>query len=135
MTNTEIIEGLKAVRTIHNGNYAPQIDEAIKKLSVEPPEDCISRQAALDKAIWVDNGFGYEFKAVEIEEIQALPSIRPKTERSEEVTEGATNGEMIKAMFPNEVECGESASFIYYGTMRFDRDWWNSPYRKDGNND
>ena len=52
-----------------------------------------------------------------------------------EIPEGATNGEMIKAMFPNEVECGESASFIYYGTMRFDRDWWNSPYRKDGNND
>lgn len=34
MTNKEIIQGLKAVRTIHNGNYAPQIDEAIKALEI-----------------------------------------------------------------------------------------------------
>ena len=33
MTNSEIIEGLKALRTTHNGNYAPQVDEAIKRLS------------------------------------------------------------------------------------------------------
>lgn len=34
MTNAEIINGLKAVRTIHNGNYAPYIDGAIKELKV-----------------------------------------------------------------------------------------------------
>ena len=34
MTREEIIDGLKAVRTIHNGNYAPQIDEAIKSLDM-----------------------------------------------------------------------------------------------------
>lgn len=34
MTNKEIIQGLKAVRTMHNGNYAPQIDEAIKALEI-----------------------------------------------------------------------------------------------------
>ena len=28
----DIIKALKAVRTIHNGNYAPQIDEAIRRL-------------------------------------------------------------------------------------------------------
>lgn len=38
MTNSEIIEGLKALRTIHNGNYAPYVDEAIKRLSAEPCE-------------------------------------------------------------------------------------------------
>ena len=32
MTREEIIDGLKAVRTIHNGNYAPHIDEAIASL-------------------------------------------------------------------------------------------------------
>lgn len=32
MNIEKIIDGLKAVRTIHNGNYAPQIDEAIKSL-------------------------------------------------------------------------------------------------------
>ena len=50
MTNTEIIEGLKAVRIIHNGNYAPFIDGAIKVLSAESC-DCISRQAVID-AFW-----------------------------------------------------------------------------------
>lgn len=36
MTREKIIDGLKAVRTIHNGNYAPQIGEAIKLLEQEP---------------------------------------------------------------------------------------------------
>ena len=49
MTDSEIIEGLKAIRTIHNGNYAPCVDEAIKRLSAEPCEDCISRQGAINK--------------------------------------------------------------------------------------
>ena len=35
MTREEAIDGLKVVRTIHNGNYAPQIDEAIKLLEQE----------------------------------------------------------------------------------------------------
>lgn len=49
MTNSEIIEGLKALRTIHNGNYAPYVDEAIKRISAEPCEDCINRQEAINK--------------------------------------------------------------------------------------
>ena len=48
-----------------------------------------------------------------------------------EIPEGATNGDMIKAMFPNQVGYGESTSCIYYGIMRCDKDWWNSPYRKE----
>jgi hypothetical protein len=48
MTNTEIIKGLKAVRTIHNGNYAPFVDAAIKALEQEHCIDAISRQAVLD---------------------------------------------------------------------------------------
>ena len=48
MTNEEAIKGLKALRTIHNGNYAPQIDYAIKALEQQqdkvihnhPCEDC-----------------------------------------------------------------------------------------------
>jgi len=49
MTNSEIIEGLKALRTIHNGNYAPYVDEAIKRLSAEPCDDCINRREAINK--------------------------------------------------------------------------------------
>lgn len=35
----DIIKALKAVRTIHNGNYAPQIDEVIRRLKEQPCED------------------------------------------------------------------------------------------------
>lgn len=38
MTIADIINGLKAVRTIHNGNYAPFIDEAIKELEKQMPQ-------------------------------------------------------------------------------------------------
>lgn len=38
MTTAEIIKGLKAVRTIHNGNYAPFIDGAIKELEKQMPQ-------------------------------------------------------------------------------------------------
>ena len=34
-SDDEIIKALKAVRTIHNGNYAPQIDEAIRRLTMQ----------------------------------------------------------------------------------------------------
>lgn len=43
MTTAEIIKGLKAVRTIHNGNYAPFIDEAIKELKVKEWIPCSER--------------------------------------------------------------------------------------------
>ena len=47
------------------------------------------------------------------------------------IPEGATNGDVIKAIFPNEVGYGEGATCIYYRKMCFDLDWWNSPYRKE----
>lgn len=34
------------------------------------------------------------------------------------IPDGATNGDMIKAIFPN-------------GTNIFDIDWWNAPYKED----
>ena len=37
-SDDEIIKALKAVRTFHNGNYAPQIDEAIRRLEAQPTE-------------------------------------------------------------------------------------------------
>ena len=48
-----------------------------------------------------------------------------------EIPKGATNGDVIKAIFLNEVGYGEGATCIYYRKMCFDLDWWNSPYRKE----
>ena len=55
-----------------------------------------------------------------------------------EIPNGATNGDMIKAMFPNieiegiggEIKC--IATKIGFGTSYFALDWWNAPYKKCG---
>ena len=55
------------------------------------------------------------------------------------VPEGATNGDVVKAMFPNyhvQISTGLGVVELYYdGTeayagswFRFDLNWWNAPY-------
>ncbi len=41
----------------------------------------------------------------------------------------ATNGEVIKALFPNEKMFEQTEKCTYYGNMRFDTEWWNAPYK------
>ena len=53
-----------------------------------------------------------------------------------EIPNGATNGDMIKTMFPNieiegiggEIKCIAAQN----GTSYFALDWWNAPYKKYG---
>lgn len=55
-----------------------------------------------------------------------------------EIPNGATNGDMIKSMFPyieiegigGEIKC--IATKIGFGTSYFALDWWNAPYKKCG---
>lgn len=56
MTREEAIDGLKVVRTIHNGNYAPQIDEAIKLLEQTRWIPVSERLPYIDTAVIVDDG-------------------------------------------------------------------------------
>ena len=47
------------------------------------------------------------------------------------IPDNATNGDAIKAMFPNEriYKC----QFGYdFEECSFDEEWWNAPYQKDG---
>ena len=53
-------------------------DMAINLLQAEPCEDCVSRQAVLDKAYAYGNGLEPEGYCVNVEDIQALPPIQPK---------------------------------------------------------
>ena len=54
-----------------------------------------------------------------------------------EIPNGATNGDMIKTMFPNieiegiggEIKCIATKN----GTSYFALDWWNAPYKKSSN--
>jgi hypothetical protein len=53
------------------------------------------------------------------------------------IPRGATNGDMIKAMFPN-VECGKDelgnvfiVSDAQLGYIVLRESWWNAPYKRD----
>ncbi len=53
-----------------------------------------------------------------------------------EIKEDMTNGDMIKAMFP--MQCrnmgNENNGIVvdFYGDLHeFNKDWWNSPYKKE----
>ena len=53
-----------------------------------------------------------------------------------EIPKNATNGDMIKSMFPNGTE-SIGRKKIYYsfypnGDMEFNITWWNAPFKKDG---
>jgi hypothetical protein len=55
-----------------------------------------------------------------------------------EIPEGATNGDMIKAMFPNAIiEINELGSMVHvkYNNhtcwVNYELDWWNAPYKKE----
>lgn len=50
-----------------------------------------------------------------------------------EIPEGATNGDMIKALFPNisVYEHGNGATYSINNEYNFNSTWWNSPYRKE----
>jgi hypothetical protein len=53
------------------------------------------------------------------------------------IPNGATNGDMIKAMFPN-IECGKDElgnvfiiSSAQLGYIALRESWWNAPYKRD----
>ena len=46
------------------------------------------------------------------------------------IPKGATNGDMIKAMFPNELLTSITSTLWWGDNMSFNKDWWNAPYRK-----
>ena len=70
-----------------------------------------------------DEGESLHNQEVEEKEVNAI-----------EIPNGATNGDMIKAMFPNieiegiggEIKCIAAKN----GTSYFALDWWNAPYKK-----
>ena len=54
-----------------------------------------------------------------------------------EIPKGATNGDMIKAMFPNakniRVDGGYPLNYIIEGEWHRNlKEWWNAPYRLEG---
>lgn len=72
----------------------------------------------------------YEYVAFrkQIEDIPPVPAIP--------IPEGATNGDVIKAVFPNASRTAENDNYVYienldsYIPQKFFSNWWNSPYKR-----
>ena len=47
-----------------------------------------------------------------------------------EITGNLTNGDMIKAMFPNELLTSITSTLWWGDNMSFNKDWWNAPYKR-----
>lgn len=54
------------------------LDMAIKALEQQPCEDCISRQAVLDKKVLVELEDGQTFYDIDPKDVETLPSVTPQ---------------------------------------------------------
>ena len=71
----------------------------------------------------------YDDVSIELEVLDKQPLVSAIP-----ISDGATNGDMIRAMFPN-AECGKDElgnvfiiSSVQLGTIAFRETWWNAPY-------
>jgi hypothetical protein len=65
----------------------------------------------------------YELETIEMfldafKEMKVIPS-------------NTTNGDMIKAMFPNELLTSITSTLWWGDNMSFNKDWWNAPCKKE----
>lgn len=77
MTREEAISILKTFKITGDRNHEA-FDMAINALEQEPCEDCISRQAVIEKQMLLWDEFGNGHKCVLIESIDKLPSVSPQ---------------------------------------------------------
>ena len=126
---------------INHPKYEDTVGEIVTgviRLIVQPTsDDCVSREEAL-MALTGENlntKSALELIALFNKRIQSLPPVTPTFPK------GATNGDIIKAMFPNievneiETNTGGYIDVKYLDTIRecdsmaFLRGWWNAPYK------
>lgn len=152
MTKQEAIDVLKSECYVFNPlNFDrttlinTALDVAIESLQLDDFMDTVSK-----------NSYDREFNARKEAEMEAY-KLKRRAKKLEkklmtleqaviEIPEGATNGEMIKAMFnisDSEIDEGLSTTYIYTKTrvlkggsqdrlreqITFDREWWNAPYK------
>jgi len=65
-----------------------------------------------------------------IDEVEDIMSDLPTTDVIP-IPDGATNGDMIKAMFPNELPTIITSTLWWGDNMGFNKDWWNAPYKNN----
>ena len=99
--------------------------------------DLISREALedLQEPAYSENHYIID-RVVSINAIRRLPTINAVV-----IPDNATNGDMIKALFPNvPVDKFFQDTISFYPLMpngltdevHFDECWWNAPYKREG---
>jgi len=122
----------KMYETVQDGTYCGTLYEELKNgTPLSESEDCVSREAV--KEIIAGSFADLEYFSENIDlraEIDELPPVTPK-----QTFEGMTNGEVIKALFPDigdYVKCGNILRFEPQNSkfiIAFGDDWWNAPYK------
>ena len=113
----ELIKEYKVAKVEFPNNLQEQaLDMAIKALEQQPSDDCVSRQEVFET-------FG---ELLGVWGIKALMEMKPVTPAFPKC---ATNGDMIKAMFPNELLTSIISTLWWGDNMSFNKEWWNAPYK------
>lgn len=74
----------------------------------------------------------YDDVSMEFEVLNKQPTVKAII-----IPEGATNGDMIEAMFPNAQVTRENDTYIYvenidsYLPLEIFKPWWNAPYKAE----
>jgi hypothetical protein len=98
--------------------------------------DCeVCKKAGIE--CYTDSGDGYECNTGYVNYLeQKLVEIKQPTVNAIIIPEGATNGDMIKALFSTDIR-KESDNMICADIQEsglptpFWKDWWNAPYKKE----
>lgn len=133
MTKEEAIADLKSIKA----TGMECIDYAIAVLEQLPSDDCVSRQAVNEYLEKLLDGRFDDFMSAAIigikDNINAMLPVTPT------LPKGATNGDMIKAMFPYG-KYGTNGNEVHVygvggnGCLVFTLDWWNAPYKRGNEN-
>lgn len=62
--------------------------------------------------------------------IDEIDILHAPTVQAIPIPDNATNGDMIKAMFPNELLTSITSTLWWGDNMSFNKDWWNAPYKR-----
>jgi len=144
MTKEKAIEWLKSLNYCDGEKtqeVAQAIEMAINALEQSTSDDCVSRQAVINlvNAECVDLQDGSEEWRSYVNEtveniyhgIKALPPVIPTFPK------GETNGDIIKAIFPNaKIDINEMlgvSGIVFVDSeneiIPISQDWWNAPYK------
>lgn len=135
----------EAINKLVNARYADEFqgDEelttahfmAIKSLEQEPCEDAISRELIKKELLKLWNSDGDKDYCMETlrDFIDELPSVTPKV-NAIAIPDNATNGDMIKVMFPNISINETNRGFVLLESENDNvsiwNSWWNAPYKR-----